>query len=48
MYKIIQIDFQLFVQEKQVYHNTLTCSLRKFDEKNSYGCKGKNIYIQIS
>jgi len=48
MYKIIQIDFQLFVQEKHVYHKTLTCSLHKLDEKNSYGCKGKKKIIQIS
>ncbi len=33
MYKIIQIDFQLFVQEKHVYHKTRTCSLGKLDEK---------------
>jgi len=33
MYKIIQIDFELFVQEKHVSHKTCTCSLGKFDEK---------------
>jgi hypothetical protein len=33
MYKIIQIDFQLFVQERHVFHKTHTCSLGKLDEK---------------
>jgi len=33
MYKIIQIDFELFVQEKYVSHKTCTCSLGKLDEK---------------
>jgi hypothetical protein len=37
MYKIIQFDFELFVQEKHVYHKTRTCSLGKLDEKKS--CK---------
>jgi hypothetical protein len=36
MYKIIQIDFQLFVEEKHVSHKTRMCSLGKLDEKNSY------------
>jgi hypothetical protein len=34
MYKIIQIDFKRFVQEKHVSHKT--CSLGKLDEKKSY------------
>jgi len=33
MYKIIQIDFELFVQEKHVSHKTRICSLGKLDEK---------------
>jgi hypothetical protein len=33
MYKIIQIDFQLFVQERHVFHKTHTCSLGKLDKK---------------
>jgi len=33
MYKIIQIDFELFVQEKHVSHKTRMCSLGKLDEK---------------
>jgi hypothetical protein len=33
MYKIIQIDFELFVQEKHVSHKTCICSLGKLDEK---------------
>ncbi len=36
MYKIIQIDFQLFIQERHVFHKTHTCSLGKLDEKKSY------------
>ncbi len=33
MYKIIQIDFELFVQENHVSHKTRMCSLGKLDEK---------------
>jgi hypothetical protein len=33
MYKIIQFDFKLFVQEKHVSHKTCTFSLGKLDEK---------------
>jgi len=33
MYKIIQIDFELFVQEKHVSHKTCIWSLGKLDEK---------------
>jgi hypothetical protein len=33
MYKIIQNDFKLFVQEKHVYHKARTCSLGKLDER---------------
>jgi len=33
MYKIVQIDFELFVQEKDVSHKTHRCSLGKLDDK---------------
>jgi hypothetical protein len=36
MHKIIQIDFELFVQEKHVFHKTRMCSLGKLDETKSY------------
>jgi hypothetical protein len=36
MYKIIQIDFELFVQEKDVSHKTHRCSLGKLDDKKSH------------
>jgi hypothetical protein len=33
MYKIVQIDLELFVQENNVFHKTHMCSLGKLDEK---------------
>ncbi len=33
MYKIVQINLELFVQEKHVLHKTRTCSLGKLDKK---------------
>ncbi len=36
MYKIIEIDFELFVQEKHVSHKTHRCSLGKLDDKKNH------------
>jgi hypothetical protein len=33
MYKVIQIEFKLFVQENHVFHKTCMCSLGEPDEK---------------
>jgi hypothetical protein len=60
MYKVIQIDFKLFVQENHVSHKTCMCSLGELDEKKNHikiskawnfepnGCNGFLKIIQIS
>jgi hypothetical protein len=60
MYKIIKIDFELFVQEKHVSHKTHRCSLGKLDDKKNHikiskawnfepnNRKGKRKIIKIS